>query len=392
MNIKESSGRLYYVDWLRVLAMGGIFFFHNARFYDVWSDWHVKNATTNVGASVLIAFMSQWIMPLFFLIAGGATFSALKSRNAGQYSWERTLRILVPLIFGMLILVVPQAYFQAVFRGELPPGLNIFQVYWLYLKSVPELNWFHLWYLSDLFLFSLIVLPLFIGWKKGGKSVITKLSGLVSQPWLFLPLMVISLTIVNTLIYPEGSWGYGNGGFSIVPYVLFFIFGYLIFANMNIVELLKKYRWSMLGGAVVAGVFLYVFFIDELADPTVHFGTAKFALAMFTQAMNSCLWLLAFVGLAGRYLTFNNRFLAYSNEAVLPFYLLHQTVIIVIGFHVVQWNTGVAVKYPVIAISSFIGIMAIYELLVRRFNALRFLFGMRAKKALPKPQITAGTG
>ena len=110
-NISETSTRLYYVDWLRVLAMFGIFFFHNARFYDVFSDWHVENDSTNLGASALVAFMDAWIMPLFFIVAGAATYYALKSRRAGQYIQERALRLLVPLIFVMFVIVVPQAYF-----------------------------------------------------------------------------------------------------------------------------------------------------------------------------------------------------------------------------------------------------------------------------------------
>ena len=116
-NVTETPGRQYYLDWIRVLAMFGIFFFHNARFYDIFSDWHVKNATTNLAASGMVAFMSQWIMPLFFLLAGAGTYYALKSRRPGQYAQERTLRLLVPLIFGMLVIVVPQAYFEAVSHG-----------------------------------------------------------------------------------------------------------------------------------------------------------------------------------------------------------------------------------------------------------------------------------
>ncbi|MFC2033677.1 hypothetical protein ACFLUB_04105 [Chloroflexota bacterium] len=96
--------------------------------------------------------------------------------------------------------------------------------------------------------------------------------------------------------------------------------------------------------------------------------------------MNSWAWMLAFIGIATRFLNFNNKFLGYAGEAVLPFYVLHQTVIISIGFYVVQWDMGVMSKYSIIAATSFIGIMAIYELLVRRINVFRFLFGMRLKK------------
>jgi hypothetical protein len=64
--------------------MFGIFLFHNARFYDVFTDWHVKNASTSLGPSILVAFMDGWIMPLFFVIAGASTYYALRVRSAGQ--------------------------------------------------------------------------------------------------------------------------------------------------------------------------------------------------------------------------------------------------------------------------------------------------------------------
>lgn len=154
-------------------------------------------------------------------------------------------------------------------------------------------------------------------------------------------------------------------------------------------EAVKKFRWLWLGIAVVASGCIGLFF-DELANPAKYFGTGTFAIAQFFQALSTWGWLLAILGLGSRYLTNNNRFLSYANEAVLPFYVLHQTIIISIGFYVVQWNTGVGLKYLIISTTSFIAIMLIYELLVRRINVFRFLFGMRLKKK-SKETLTDGT-
>ena len=379
-----SKQRLYYVDWLRVLAMLGIFFFHNARFYDTWTDWHVRNATTNLGASALIAFMSQWIMPLFFLIAGVGTYYALKSRRPGQYVQERTLRLLVPLVFGMLVIVVPQAYYQALYQGFDLSGYNFFQIYGLYLQTLPDLEFFHLWFLVDLFLFSIITLPLFLNTGKSGKSIFSRLATAIDKPWALFLILVLSIAVINIFIYPDGYWGYRNGGWNIVTYLLFFFFGYLIFANPKFMETIEKLRWITLGVAIVALPIMIVFFLDELADPVSHFGSTSFAITSLLQSINTWAWLLAILGLGSRFLNRNNRFLSYSNEAVLPFYILHQTVIISIGFYVVQWSVGVGLKYLVISTTSFLAIMLIYEFLVRRINVLRFLFGMRFIRKKPE--------
>ncbi len=376
-----ATPRLYYLDWLRVSAMIGIFFFHNARFYDAFSDWHVRNATTNTGATVFVGFLSIFIMPIFFLIAGAGVFLALRLRNSGQFVAERSTRLLIPLIFGMLAIVVPQAYYEAVHHGVPLGQYNLFQVYLLYLNSLPELNWFHLWFLAYLFVFSLVMLPIFVRWTKSGKSVITRLASVSANPWVLLPLLILPLALAETFSNPGGFWGNrGQGGWSIGAYVLFFIAGYLIFANPRIMETVKKLGWVMLAIGVVAGIATLVFFFPQLTDLPAHFGSGAYAIAQLLHAITAWGWLLAILGLGYRFLNRSGKVLSYANEAVLPFYILHQTVIIVIGFYVVQWNTGVGLKYLVISTASFVTIMLIYEFLVRRLNVFRFLFGMRLNR------------
>jgi glucans biosynthesis protein C len=91
------------------------------------------------------------------------------------------------------------------------------------------------------------------------------------------------------------------------------------------------------------------------------------------------LWLIGLLGLGQRFMNFSNPFLVYGNEAVLPFYILHHTIILIIRLPVLGWNKGVSVKFIVAAVISFIVITAIYEVLVRRLNIFRFLFGMKRK-------------
>lgn len=381
--------RLYYLDWLRVLAVLGIFLFHNARFYDVFSDWHVKNVTTSPGASILVGFMSAWIMPLFFLIAGAGTYLALKVRQAGKFIQERTLRLLIPLIFGMLVVVAPQAYFEALYHGEQLREYNFFQIYWLYLRTLPELNWFHLWFLAYLFAFSVITLPLFVNQGITNKSVISRLAMVFDSPWALLVLLVLSVGAVDAFLYPSGFWGNRNsaGGWNIVTYVLFFISGYLIFANGRIMETIRKLAWVILGVAIAVGACLLIFFLNVLVDLEANFGSPVYITSQFLQALNTWAWLLAILGLGSRYLNTSNKLLPPTNEAVLPFYILHQTVIIVIGFYVVQWNASVSLKYLTISTTSFIAIILIYELLVRRISILRFFFGMRLSRPVSKGEV-----
>jgi len=383
-NITAKPARLYYVDWLRVLAMVGIFLFHNARFFDVITDWVVKNATTGIGPTIIVAFLDGWIMPLFFVLAGAGSYFALRFRNSMQFAKERTMRLLIPLFFGMFIIVVPQAYFEAVSHGELT-GTSFFGYYPEYLTTLPELNWFHLWFLAYLFVFSLVALPIFRPFGKAAKSVVARAAAVLDKPWTLLPVLALSIAVIDVLISPTGFWGSRDtGGWNILSYALFFLLGYLLFSDTRLLEIVKRFRWYFLGAGIILSGLAFLF-VDQIAEPEIYFGTASYNLAHLVRSMNSWAWMLAFIGIAARFLNFNNRFLTYAGEAVLPFYVLHQTVIISIGFFVVQWSMGIPLKYLIISTSSFAAIMAIYEVLVRRINVLRFLFGMRLKK---KPKVT----
>jgi hypothetical protein len=61
----------------------------------------------------------------------------------------------------------------------------------------------------------------------------------------------------------------------------------------------------------------------------------------------------------------------------LPFYVLHQTVLLVVGYFVVQWAIPDVLKWAIISSSSLALILLIYDRLIRPHNVLRFLFGMR---------------
>jgi len=108
-----------------------------------------------------------------------------------------------------------------------------------------------------------------------------------------------------------------------------------------------------------------------------------YMLPVGTKDLLNCLvcwsWLLVVFGFGMQHLSFNTPFLKYANEAVLPFYILHQTVIVFLGFFILGWAIPDLLKFIVILLASFAVVMLIYEFLVRRFNLLRFLFGMKLR-------------
>jgi fucose 4-O-acetylase-like acetyltransferase len=107
----EKPKRDFAIDWLRVFSMGMIFLFHCARYFDN-QGWHVKNPQTDEVISFFVLFLSQWIMPLFFILSGISTYYILGFRKTGAFIKSRFTRLLVPFIFGTLVLIPPQVYIE----------------------------------------------------------------------------------------------------------------------------------------------------------------------------------------------------------------------------------------------------------------------------------------
>jgi glucan biosynthesis protein C len=371
-NPAETTTRLYYIDWLRVLAMLSIFLFHSDRFFN-FDDWHVKNSVTNMASSIHVEIFDQWMMPLFFILSGAAVYYSLKSRKAGEFVKERTLRILVPvIILGWFIIAPPQVYLERLTHGEFTG--TFFQFYPHYFSGIYGQGGnfaivpMHMWYLVFLFVFSIILLPAFLPRRNTGNSLVARLARPFEKPWALL-LLFIPLTVMPLLADVAGlSTTRQMGSWDILSYLLFFIYGYLIFSDTRIQHTIKKYSPFALVGAV----------IFTLAILALEWTSALYWWAL--RAICAWCWIIAILGFGSRFLNLNNRFLKYASEAVLPFYILHQTIILIIGFYVVQWDMRAAPKYFIIVALSFVGIMALYELLIRRVNVLRFLFGMKLQK------------
>ncbi|MFC1974395.1 acyltransferase family protein [Chloroflexota bacterium] len=384
-DVSARPARLHYLEWLRVLAMLSIFFFHSDRFFDFY-PWHVNNAETSLASSIHIEFFNQWMMPLFFVVSGAAVYYSLRNRTAGGFVKERSLRILIPwVLIGIFVIAPPQVYLERLTHGEFSG--TFFQFYYPhYFDGIYPFGGnfaiipMHLWYLVLLFTFSLIALPLFLPRGKTGESLISRLSNSFVRPWALL-LLFVPLAVVAILADVIGlGFTRQMGGWDMLSYLMFFIYGYLIFSNTRIQETIRKYSTAALIVALTLAVLeLYLEFGIKLP----HLFSVWMGILTLRALLAWC-WIIAILGFGSRYLNFNNRFLGYASEAVLPFYILHQTIILIIGFFVVQWSMGIAPKYFIIVTTSFIAIMAIYELLVRRINILRFLFGMRLQK---KPKV-----
>lgn len=376
----SESNRYYYIDWLRVLAILMVFLFHNARFFDS-EDWHVKNAETSQGFSIFTTFTSQWLMPLFFILSGLSAFCALRFQTAKRYMWSKVLRLAVPLTVGMFTHVSYQVYLERFTHGDFTGSFLEFLPH--YFEGGYGLGgnfaWMglHLWYLEMLFVYSLLMLPLFLWFRSiRMQPVISRLAGWLAKPGLIFllatPAVIMKLIsdTQNHILFEE-HWG----GWSMLPHLAFFVTGYFIAMDSRLISSIEKHRIISLVTALIVFVILYQCTLSSAGQQFLDSPPGSIA-----RVLHAWFWLAAMMGFAHRYLTSTNRFLRYANEAVLPLYVLHQTVILVIGYYIVQMDTPIIVKYVLVTTLSFAVIAALYEPLIRRFNILRFLFGMKPRR------------
>ena len=384
--------RRYEVDWLRIIAMLAVFLYHCTRFFDP-EGWHLKNTEQSELVFVLMrGLIWTWVMELFFLLSGFGTWYALSSRRAGAYIWDRIKRLLIPLYtVGLFVLLPLQFYFEVstnrgysgnfwqviplYFAGFTPPRITQWPAT---LLPIPFFG--HLWFLGYLFLISLMSLPLLLYLKsKHGRRLITRLAGWCdSRGGIFIFVIPLSLALIGFRRIFEGwhTWA------DFIWYAIFFAIGYIMAADNRFAESVRKHGLICLTlwivGFSVTGLLVLVLGYDQY--PGKESFSLLFVLFQITWTITSWSAVVFVLNFGVRYLNTNNKFLIYGNEAVLPFYLFHQTIILWVGSYVVRWDMGILLKLLIISVVSFPAIMILYELLVRRFNPVRFFFGMRQKK------------
>jgi glucans biosynthesis protein C len=370
--------RRFDLDWLRVLAFGLLIFFHSGMPFVPWT-WHIKNAEHSEALETIMAFLHAWRLPLLFLVSGAAARLALGQRSAGSFARERLRRLGLPLLFGILVLVPPQVYFERVRSHEFEGSyLGFYPHFFDGIYPVGNFSWHHLWYVVYVLVFSLVSLPLLTFLRDRGCGLLTRATDLLARPGALVLLMPLPLAIVFLL---QRDWPETNNLFAdwynVAISLTLFLYGYAIYSSERLLAAIERQRAVTLA----LGIVLYLVFQALLRSATVF----PFALFAPIETLFVMAWLLAVIGYAARYLRHGGVVLRYATEAVYPFYLLHQTVTVALAFWITPWTLGVWPKYLLVAAGTFIITWAIYEGIVRRVGFLRPCFGL-------KPASPAGAG
>jgi surface polysaccharide O-acyltransferase-like enzyme len=370
-----ASERRSDLDWMRILAVLLLIPFHTARIFDTFETFYVKNGTLSPWLSyVVVYFLGKWHMPLLFLLAGASSWYALRFRSGGKYAAERLKRLMVPFVFGTLVVVPPQMYFALLHRAGAPGSyLNYYPTFFqLRQPGMPDytgvgFTWGHLWFILNLFLISLAALPLFLSLKtRPGQRMTAGLAGFLERGPAVL-LLALPFPFVRYLL-PEID------GKPVFMHLMVFVFGFLLMSDERYHRALDRNKCValILGIACTAvdyAVSLSGVRFEDFSPESIALGLA--------DGFSTWFWLVAILGFGRKYLNVENSALRYAREAAYPFYVLHQSVIVAIGYYAIRLNAGVLPKYFLVAVGSLAGTIVLYDLIVRRTRVTRFLFGMK---------------
>lgn len=385
----EPQGRRYDLDWLRILAFAVLILYHVGMYYVADWDWHIKSSVTSVALQDWMILTNPWRMSLLFLLSAMALSLVQQKVGAAALLRNRSSRLLIPLLFGMFVIVTPQVYFEALSQDLIEPGYLAF--WWQYINPSTDLlvdhhspigllTWNHLWFLPYLWCYTMLVLlcrkPL---------NALAKALQPVPGRYALLALVLIFVPIVYFL-QPlfETTHALVDDWYSHARYMGVFIAGYLLAQHKTWWQaVIDHRRWFL-----VLSLCCYSFAIADRHDmfPAL---AAQFDHSVPVQLgyrLNSVLnhwgWLLAVLGYAGFWLnrpafSFDQegKIRRYCTVAILPCYMLHQSLTIVFASWLKPLAIPVGIEAPLLIILTFGGCVAGFEL-IRRIALLRWLCGM----------------
>jgi len=381
--------RLYGLDWLRIGAFGLLIFYHIGMFFVSW-EWHIKSPEPVAWAELPMLALSPWRLSLLFLVSGVASAHLLVKSRVGAFARSRTARLLIPLLAGMILFVPPQPWVELTVQHDYAKNFGAFwtEDYFRFgeLNGIVLPTWNHLWFVAYLWVYSLVlallaaVLPTQV---KG--ALVRGGSGLLSG-WRVFVLPLLALWALRMTLFPifEETHAFADDWYNHAAYGLVFAIG-LMLAHSEVVRA-SFVAWrrpalllAVLGYAGYAAAHLA--FPDEAPETSV-------AMLAVIRLLRTCEGWGAIVALVGTALHWSPRDSAprrYLTDAIFPYYIAHQTIIVLVAFWLRPLGWGNGAMFATLVTATVLG-CALFHELGRRAGPLRPLFGLKAPERRSKVQ------
>lgn len=376
--------RHYGMDWLRIGAFGLLILYHVGMVFVPWG-YHVKTAAPAEWVTVPMLFTSPWRLTLLFLVSGYASRALwMKSRKPGKFAANRTWRLIVPLLFGVAVIVPPQTWVELVTQHGYWFNYWTFWAhhYWYFgtLDGIIVPTWNHLWFVGYLWLYTLaltliVLLP-------GGSWIQRAFDRIFAGTRvLWLPAAYLLLTQVVIFQRWSDSHDVVNDGVAHLAYFPAFLFGFALAGSEPVMGWIAR-LWKPAAVLGLAGYVVSVAIdIAYAADPPWVVGRIMLA-ARYIQCWMT---IAALIGIAEVFLNRDHRLRPMLTEAVFPFYLIHQTIIVVAMYWLLKLDLPGFAEFAILVLATALGCWIFYRY-GREIPLLRPLIGLRMERRdRPRP-------
>lgn len=371
--------RQYFLDWIRVLAFAFLIFYHSALMFVDWG-FHIESGHNFNWLKPILLLTSNWRLDVLFVVSGVAISAMTTKMSLKSFTWQRVIKLYIPLIFAVVVVVAPQSYFEAIQKGIFSGDFwtfwtnQYFSFSWDNRMQAPFPTYNHMWYVLYLFHYSLILLPViaFFNSQRGVETLAH------FENWLCTGHKIIWLPLIcYSLIYLFIDDHYITHAFynDLYGHQIFFfavLMGFVLQRMPKVWQSFERNRYVALTiGLLAYALLLALFFLPEL-----QFGVSRTQMWDVSQLIIKWSWIASVIGFAKTYLNYSNGFLKYCNAIVYPFFILHQTVIIVLGFYVIDWGLSGPIELGTIVLGTFILCYLMTEFIIKKNDILRLLFGL----------------
>jgi glucans biosynthesis protein C len=398
--------RLLELDWLRIGAFGLLILYHCGMFYVGW-DWHVKSPRLVTALEPLMRQLSPWRMSLLFVVSGAAT--ALLAAGGRPFAGARSRRLLGPLLFGMAVVVPPQAYLEVVekvaYAGSYFDFLRLYYTgYGGFCRGSDCLElptWNHLWFLAYLWVYTMVLALVLAVLRRFG-SRWAGLAGAAGR-WLgqgarllWAPCAFFALARVLLLAHFPTTHDLIHDHYMHVVYGSMFVLGFGLFGQRGDAHgawaAAVRLRWWAVGAAVAAALIVELRW--ALLPPGQEPGEAELVALRALNGLRQWAPVLALLGFARRHLAGRDHpWRARLAEAVFPAYIAHQTVTVIAGHALAPLGWPLAVEALVLVAATVAGCWVAWAV-ARRVPGLGLVMGVERgpKKRSARPGLSSSTG
>jgi glucan biosynthesis protein C len=344
------NDRRYDIDWIRVIAIWLLLFYHVAIGFRPWGTLigFIQHGTSLDALEIPMSLLSVWRIPLLFFVSGMGVCFAMRKRSWQELWKERAQRILLPFVFGTLAIV--------------PLHIWLWRDYY-HQDALYQAHPAHLWFLGNILIYVLLLTPLFGYLKRQQDKALGRAIRQVMGHPLGLILLILPFVLEAVLVNPDAFVLYAQTAHGFWLGLLAFLGGYLmVYAGRSFWELTERWKWALLGAA--AAFFLLRWFYFDLMAPNA------------LLAIESNLWVFAVLGLGYRYLNRPHPALRYLSQAAYPVYILHMFFLYLASFVLFTTQISAWWAFALVMILTFVGCYATFEI-IRRINWLRPLFGLK---------------